>query len=96
MAAFAHQPSTTGVGELTIMKSSAATGLIAVAALAGGSVAQSFTGSCKVDTVKVEGRWLTAQCHNILGTEAKCTKLDLNNCLKNNYGRLEDDVFGTG
>jgi hypothetical protein len=55
-----------------------------------------FTNTCQVDTVKVEGRWLTAQCHNILGTETRCSKLDLNSCLKNNSGRLEDDVFGTG
>lgn len=55
-----------------------------------------FTSTCLVSTVKVDGRWLTAQCHNILGTETRCSKLDLNSCLKNNSGRLEDDVFGTG
>ena len=60
------------------------------------AAAQSFTTSCKLDTVKVDGRWLTAECNNILRTASRCTKLDLNNCLKNNFGRLEDDVFGTG
>jgi len=72
---------------------------LALALLAAGTATgqlTGFTNTCQVDTVKVEGRWLTAQCHNILGTETRCSKLDLNSCLKNNSGRLEDDVFGTG
>ena len=69
-----------------------------LALFAAGGTAQlrGFTSTCQTETVKVEGRWLTAQCRNILNTEARCSKLDLNNCLKNNFGRLEDDVFGTG
>jgi glutamyl-tRNA reductase len=60
-----------------------------------GAFAANFLGSCDANSVKVSGRTLTANCKNIFG-QLKCSKLDLNRCLKNNYGRLQEDPSGAG
>jgi glutamyl-tRNA reductase len=60
-----------------------------------GALAANFLGSCDANSVKVSGRTLTANCKNIFG-QLKCSKLDLNRCLKNNYGRLQEDPSGAG
>ncbi|EGS17541.1 uncharacterized protein CTHT_0068720 [Thermochaetoides thermophila DSM 1495] len=38
---------------------------------------------------------LTANCRTTTG-QYKCSKLDLNNCIKNSYGRLQEDPTGSG
>jgi hypothetical protein len=69
---------------------------LAVLALgATGVLAANFSGSCETSSIKVSGRTLTANCKNIFG-QLKCSKLDLNRCLKNNYGRLAADPTGAG
>lgn len=60
-----------------------------------GALAANFSGSCETGSIKVSGRTLTANCKNIFG-QLKCSKLDLNRCLKNNYGRLAADPTGAG
>ncbi|KAK3370439.1 hypothetical protein B0H63DRAFT_528160 [Podospora didyma] len=71
--------------------------LITLASLAvlAPAVAENFIGSCDASTVKVTGRILTANCRNIAGA-LKCTRLDLNQCVKNTYGSLQADPTATG
>lgn len=54
-----------------------------------------FVTSCDSATIKVSGQYLTAKCRNIVGAQA-CSKLDLNNCLKNSYGNLLADPTSEG
>jgi hypothetical protein len=63
--------------------------------VAQGAVASEFVDSCDSSTLKVSGRILTASCKNIFG-QLKCSKLDLTRCVKNNYGRLQEDPTGAG
>jgi hypothetical protein len=58
-----------------------------------GGLAANFASSC--DSIKVDGRILQANCRNIFG-QPTCSKLDLNNCLKNVGGKLEADPTGAG
>ncbi len=60
-----------------------------------GALASEFVPSCDASTVKVVGKFLTGNCKNIFG-QLKCSKLDLNKCIKNNYGRLQEDPLGAG
>ena len=60
-----------------------------------GALAQNFVGSCDASSIKVTGSTMTANCKNILG-QSKCSKLDLNNCIKNNSGALQEDPVGVG
>jgi hypothetical protein len=60
-----------------------------------GALGANFVDSCDAKSVKVNGRTLTANCKNIFG-QLKCSKLDLNRCLKNVYGRLQADPTGAG
>jgi hypothetical protein len=62
---------------------------------ASGALAANFAGSCETNSIKVSGRTLTANCRNIFG-QYKCSKLDLNRCLKNSYGTLQPDPSGNG
>jgi hypothetical protein len=57
--------------------------------------ADNFVASCDANSVKVSGRMLTANCRNISGG-LQCSKLDLNRCIKNNYGSLQADPTGSG
>lgn len=66
--------------------------LVAVAAPA---MAANFFQSCQADSVSVSGRTLTAKCRTISGSYT-CSKLDLNKCLKNNYGSLQADPTDSG
>src|SRR5437868_1647168 len=50
-----------------------------------------FLDSCDSSTIKVEGRYLTATCNSITGGNKRCSKLDLNRCLKNQFGQLVPD-----
>lgn len=59
------------------------------------TLAANFLGSCSADSVVIDGKILTAKCRTISG-QLKCTKLDLNNCLKNTYGSLQSDPEGDG
>ena len=63
--------------------------------LASGVVADNFIASCDSNSVKIDGKYVTANCKTITG-QTKCTRLDLSNCLKNNYGSLQDDPSGKG
>ena len=69
--------------------------IVPAAALA---AADNFIRSCTADSVKiVGGRTLQASCRTRAGTGSyKCTRLDLNGCLKNAYGRLQEDPSGAG
>ncbi|KXX77624.1 Cyanovirin-N [Madurella mycetomatis] len=69
--------------------------IVTLALVATGVVADNFTGSCDAKSVKVNGRTLTANCRNIRG-QMKCSKLDLNRCIKNLYGSMEPDPTGAG
>jgi hypothetical protein len=69
--------------------------LVVLGLTATGALADNFAGSCDTNSIKFSGRTLTANCKNIFG-QLKCSKLDLNNCLKNNYGSLQADPKGTG
>ncbi|KAK4153046.1 hypothetical protein C8A00DRAFT_15692 [Chaetomidium leptoderma] len=60
-----------------------------------GALAANFVGSCDGNSIKVSGRTLTANCRNIFG-QLKCSRLDLNRCLKNSYGSLQADPNGSG
>ncbi|KAK4246114.1 Cyanovirin-N [Corynascus novoguineensis] len=60
-----------------------------------GALADNFTGSCDANSIKVSGKTLTAKCKNIFG-QSKCSKLNLNKCIKNVYGRLQEDPTGAG
>lgn len=71
------------------------TGLLSFTAAAPAAPAENFVNSCDDKTVKVTGRILQANCKNIVGA-LKCSKLDLNRCLKNVYGSLQADPSGTG
>jgi len=73
------------------------TGLLVLAAAAPfpAAPAENFVNSCDANTVKVTGRTLQASCKNIVGA-LKCSKLDLNRCLKNVYGSLQADPTGAG
>ena len=59
------------------------------------AIASDFVGSCDASTLKLSGKILTGNCKNIFG-QLTCSKLDLNRCLKNNYGRLQEDPLGAG
>ncbi|KAK0735363.1 hypothetical protein B0T21DRAFT_411996 [Apiosordaria backusii] len=59
-----------------------------------GATTDNFIGSCDASSVKVSGRVITANCKNILG-QLKCSRLDLNKCIKNSYGRLQADPTGS-
>ncbi|KAK0636128.1 hypothetical protein B0T17DRAFT_612904 [Bombardia bombarda] len=63
--------------------------------LATTALAENFSGSCDASTIKITGKTLQANCKNIAGT-LKCSKLNLNNCLKNTYGSLQEDPTSTG
>lgn len=69
--------------------------VLALAVAANAATALNFSSSCDANSIKVSGRTLTANCKNILG-QMKCSKLDLNLCLKNRYGALEADPIGAG
>lgn len=69
----------------------AAFALSAVSVLADGE----FITSCDASTIKVKDKFLTATCSNIIGVK-KCSKLDLNKCLKNQFGQLVVDSLGIG
>ncbi|KAK0720267.1 hypothetical protein B0H67DRAFT_599805 [Lasiosphaeris hirsuta] len=72
------------------------TTLFALALSATGALAEGdFIGTCDVTSIKISGKYLSSKCKNILGAE-ECTKLDLNNCLKNSYGQLEADPTAAG
>jgi hypothetical protein len=60
-----------------------------------GALAANFVASCDKDSIKVSGGTLTANCKNIFG-QSRCSKLDLNRCLKNSYGTLQADPTGAG
>ncbi|KAK4100204.1 hypothetical protein N658DRAFT_508142 [Parathielavia hyrcaniae] len=60
-----------------------------------GALGANFISSCDEKSVNINGRTLTANCKNIFG-QLKCSKLDLNRCLMNNYGRLQEDPTGAG
>ena len=60
-----------------------------------GAVADNFIASCDSNSVKIDGKYVTANCKTITG-QVKCTRLDLSNCLKNNAGSLQDDPSGKG
>ena len=62
---------------------------------ASGVVADNFVASCDSSSVKIDGKYVTANCKTIVG-QVKCTRLDLSNCLKNNGGSLQDDPSGKG
>lgn len=64
-------------------------------ASAGPALAANFFASCVADSVSVSGPTLTAKCRSITG-KLTCTKLDLNNCLRNQYGSLQADETGSG
>lgn len=64
-------------------------------AIAGQAMASNFIQSCEADSVTVSGHFVTAKCKTIGGTYA-CSKLDLNNCIKNSYGTLQSDSTGSG
>ena len=74
--------------KLPINVLAAAAVLIPAAALA---AADNFIRSCNADSVKiVGGRTRQASCRTRAGTSSyKCSRLDLNSCLKNAYGRLQ-------
>ncbi|KAM7210931.1 Cyanovirin-N [Rhypophila decipiens] len=57
--------------------------------------AQNFFNSCSDSSIKVTGKILQASCRNIKG-DLKCSKLDLNKCIRNSYGTLEPDPKGSG
>jgi hypothetical protein len=69
--------------------------LLAVAVAASARPADNFLGSCDANSVVINGRFIQANCKNILGSWG-CTRLDMNNCLKNNYGRIQEDPSGQG
>ncbi|KAK3326170.1 hypothetical protein B0H66DRAFT_600304 [Apodospora peruviana] len=77
------------------MKSFFIAALVGLAAAAPAAPAQDFLNSCDANSVKVTGRILQANCKNIAGA-LKCSKLDLNKCLKNTYGSLQADPTGAG
>jgi len=58
-------------------------------------LADNFVASCDANSVKITGRDLTANCKDIFGN-LQCSKLDLNRCLKNTYGSLQEDPKGDG
>jgi hypothetical protein len=67
-----------------------------VSALAASSVlADNFVASCDANSVKISGRYVTADCKDVFNN-LQCSKLDLNKCLKNNYGSLQEDPKGDG
>jgi hypothetical protein len=69
---------------------------IVFSALAVGSAtADNFVASCDANSVKISGRTLTANCKDIFGN-FQCSKLDLNKCLKNTYGSIQEDPKGDG
>lgn len=65
------------------------------AAAAPAAPAVDFSGSCEPSSIKITGTTVQANCKNIFGTYS-CSKLDLNRCIKNNYGRLAADPTGAG
>lgn len=58
-------------------------------------LADNFVASCDADSVKISGRYLTANCKDVFNN-LQCSKLDLNQCLKNSYGSLQADPTGDG
>lgn len=69
--------------------------IVALAGLASAGPASNFFNSCDANSVKVSGKILTATCRNIKG-DFKCSRLDLNKCIRNSYGTLEADPKGSG
>ncbi|KAK3328049.1 hypothetical protein B0T19DRAFT_181582 [Cercophora scortea] len=63
--------------------------------LAAVAQAENFFKTCDASSVKVTGKILQANCKNIAGA-LKCSKLNLNECLKNSYGSLKEDPTGAG
>ncbi|KAK3308347.1 uncharacterized protein B0T15DRAFT_524213 [Chaetomium strumarium] len=64
-------------------------------ATAAGARAANFVASCDKDSIKVSGTTLTANCKTIFG-QSRCSRLDLNRCLRNSYGTLQADPTGAG
>jgi len=48
------------------------------------------------ESIKLRGRYLTATCNSITGGNQRCSRLDLNKCLKNQFGQLVADSLGMG
>ncbi|KAK3984774.1 hypothetical protein QBC44DRAFT_252168 [Cladorrhinum sp. PSN332] len=72
--------------------------LLSLSVILSSGVAQAdnFVSSCDPASVKLSGRTtLTASCSNILG-QLRCSRLDLNRCIKNSYGQLQADPNGSG
>lgn len=69
--------------------------IIVSALVVGPVVADNFFASCDANSVKMSGRYLTANCKDVVGI-LQCSKLDLNRCLKNVYGSLQADQNGDG
>lgn len=55
----------------------------------------SFVSSCDAGSVRVDGRYITANCRNIVG-QYVCSRLDLNRCVKNSYGTLASNPTQSG
>ncbi|KAK3906397.1 hypothetical protein C8A05DRAFT_29757 [Staphylotrichum tortipilum] len=68
---------------------------VALALGAAAAPAVDFAGSCEPNSIKISSTTVQANCKNIFGQYA-CSKLDLNRCIKNNYGRLAADPTGAG
>lgn len=62
---------------------------------ASAALAANFSNSCDAASIKVSGNILTATCSTIFG-QPKCSKLDLDKCIKNEGGTLRADPSGTG
>lgn len=69
--------------------------LVVAFGLVSPALAGNFAATCLGDSIKVSGKMLTANCRTTTG-QYKCSKLDLNNCIKNSYGRLQEDPTGSG
>lgn len=54
-----------------------------------------FRSTCDPRTIKVNGRYATAVCRTIRG-DLRCSRVDLTNCIKNNYGSLQADPKEAG
>ncbi|KAK3936618.1 hypothetical protein QBC46DRAFT_321115 [Diplogelasinospora grovesii] len=78
------------------MRATLTTLALGLAAAAATAAADNFIGSCDADSVKIiSGKVLTANCRQISGP-LRCSRLDLNRCLKNTYGSLQADPTGSG
>lgn len=68
---------------------------IATLAAARPALADNFSASCDTDSIVIAGTIVTATCKTLVGGK-RCSKLDLNQCLKNTYGAIQDDPDGKG